>query len=315
MKSFWLMTLSASMIMVFIACNNSPQNKSKNLNKEVKEEELEKKSAPISYQLQDKLSANFDSASKAFADKPEENPKEQKQKSPSQKTAHETKVDWDKKIIKTANLNLEVKDYKVFNNLLHQTVKQFGGYVSQEEQNESSYKIENTVSIKVPVDQFEDAVSKLTEGGEKIVEKKITSENVTSEMVDTKSRIEAKKQVRLRYLDLLKQAKNMDEILQVQSEINGIQEQLESAAGRVEYLNHSSAFSTINIGFYQVIDAGAVVEREPTYLNKISESFSEGLKWVGNLLLGLVSLWPVLALVTILFIGYKKRRHSKIKAA
>jgi len=33
--------------MVFIACNNSPQNKSKNLNKEVKEEELEKNLLPF----------------------------------------------------------------------------------------------------------------------------------------------------------------------------------------------------------------------------------------------------------------------------
>jgi hypothetical protein len=315
MKFFWLMTLSASLILAFIACNNSGKNKLKTLSNEIYLEEVKKPSPKISNSEQEKVIGVAESTVVASDDKPEENNNNEKQKSPSQKTNRGTKNDWDKKIIKTANLNLEVKEYKAFNNLLHQTVRQFGGYVSQEEQSESAYKVENTVSIKVPVDQFEDAMSKLTEGGEKIVEKKITSEDVTTEMVDTKSRIEAKKQVRLRYLDLLKQAKNMDEILQVQGEINGIQEQLESAAGRVEYLNHSSAFSTINISFYQVIDAGAVVEKEPTYLHKISESFSEGLKWVGNLLLGLVSLWPVLALVTILFIVYKKRRHSKIKAA
>ena len=78
-------------------------------------------------------------------------------------------------------------------------------------------------------------------------EKKITSEDVTTEVIDTRSRLEAKKQVRLRYLDLLKQAKNMEEILSVQSEINGIQEQIESAAGRMEYLQHSSSFSTIHL--------------------------------------------------------------------
>jgi hypothetical protein len=33
-------------------------------------------------------------------------------------------------------------------------------------------------------------------------------------------------------------AKNMEEILSVQSEINGIQEEIESAAGRIEYLGH-----------------------------------------------------------------------------
>jgi hypothetical protein len=321
MKSLKFMTLLASLILAFIACNNSAHNKSMALNKDlqVKQDfqvnEKKEESPAISYGVQDQTVAAMDSTAIASEGRPEENKNEQNQKKTFQRNTHETKINWDKKIIKTANLNLEVKDYRAFNSLVHQTVKQFGGYVSQEEQIESAYKIENTVAIKVPVDQFEDAMSTLGEHGEKIIEKKITSEDVTTEMVDTKSRIEAKKEVRLRYLDLLKQAKNMKEILEVQNEVNEIQEQLESAAGRVEYLNHSSAFSTINLTFYQVIDAGAVVEQEPTYLHKVTESFSEGLKLVGNLLLGLVSLWPLLTLVTILLIAYKKRRSAKIKVA
>src|SRR6187402_709259 len=37
------------------------------------------------------------------------------------------KQDWDKKIIKTANLNLEVRDYNAYNSLLRDKLKQFGG--------------------------------------------------------------------------------------------------------------------------------------------------------------------------------------------
>ena len=36
-------------------------------------------------------------------------------------------VDWDKKIIKTATLKLEVKNFKAYNETVHKTVKQFGG--------------------------------------------------------------------------------------------------------------------------------------------------------------------------------------------
>ncbi|HEX4373513.1 MAG TPA: DUF4349 domain-containing protein, partial [Puia sp.] len=177
----------------------------------------------------------------------------------------------------------------------------------------SDYKIENTISIKVPVDQFDNAISELVTSNEKIIEKKITSDDVTTEMVDTKSRMEAKKQVRLRYLDLLKQAKNMDEILQVQNEINDIQEQLESAAGRIEYLNHSSAFSTINLTFYQIVNSSAPNEKEPSYLHQIAEAFKEGLKWVGSLLVALISLWPLWIGVIIIWVVIRKIRTSKIK--
>jgi hypothetical protein len=38
--------------------------------------------------------------------------------------------DWDKKIIKTATLKLEVKDFKSYNDNVHKTVKQFGSYIA-----------------------------------------------------------------------------------------------------------------------------------------------------------------------------------------
>jgi hypothetical protein len=60
--------------------------------------------------------------------------------------------DWDKKIIKTASVNLEVKDYSNFYTSLREKVRNMGGYIAQEEQSQSDYKIENTMTIKVPVD-------------------------------------------------------------------------------------------------------------------------------------------------------------------
>ena len=122
-------------------------------------------------------------------------------------------VNWDKKIIKTANLNAAVKDYKAFSAQVNDKVKKYGGYISQEEQSETEYKIENAVVIKIPVDQFENAVNDLLKDVDKINEKRIASDDVTAQLVDGKARLEAKRRIRLRYLDLLKQAKNMEEIL------------------------------------------------------------------------------------------------------
>lgn len=214
----------------------------------------------------------------------------ERQASPVNKTA--TKEDWDKKIIKTATLSLEVKNYRDFNGLLRSRVKQLGGYVAEEEQNQSDYKIENVVTIKVPVDQFETAVAQLVPESEKLVEKKISSQDVTTEVVDTKSRMEAKKRVRDRYMDLLKQAKNMNEILQVQNQIDEIQEQVEGAGGRIAYLSHASSYSTINLTYYQVLNAAAVVEAVPSYGSRIAASFQSGLTWFSELLVFIISLWP-----------------------
>ena len=225
------------------------------------------------------------------------------------------KIDWDKKIIKNATLNLEVKDFNAYNNSLRGKIKQFGGYVAQEEQNQSEYKIETTVTIKVPVDQFDDAVNVISANVKELKEKKITSQDVTTEVVDTRSRIETKKQVRLRYLDLLKQARNMEEILTVQSEINGVQEQIEAAAGRMEYLNHSSTFSTIQLTFYQVLNESAVDADKPSFSDRIGNAFRSGWDWVGELSIGVVSIWPLLLLAFSLYIFYKRSKRPRAKQA
>jgi len=229
--------------------------------------------------------------------------------------APQVNADWDKKIIKTANLNLEVKDYNTYNGSLRDKLKQFGGYIAQEEQSQSEYKIENTLTIKIPVDQFDDAVNNISSNVKELNEKKITSQDVTTEVIDTKSRLEAKKQVRLRYLDLLKQAKNMEEILNVQSEINGIQEQIESAAGRMEYLQHSSSFSTIHLTFYQVLNDAAIDPDKPAFLTRITNAFRFGWNWIGELSVAIVSIWPLLLAVLGIILFYKRANKSKPKQA
>jgi hypothetical protein len=225
--------------------------------------------------------------------------------------------DWDKKIIKTAFLNFEVKDYKAYYATFREKVRSVGGYVAQEEQSQSDYKIENTLVVKVPVDQFDNALAQLTNGSEKINERKITSQDVTAEFVDTKSRIEAKKQVRLRYMDLLGQAKNMQEILNVQSEINGIQEEIESATGRVEYLGHSAAYSTINITYYQILNSSAKDNEDvkPNFGTQLSAAFKTGWGWIVDLFVGIVSIWPLVLLGTIIFVWFRKSRKVAAKQA
>ena len=96
--------------------------------------------------------------------------------------------DWDKKIIKTADLHIEVKDFQRYTSRLHNAVKASGGYIAQEQQAQTAAEIDNTVSIKVPVDRFDDLLQQLPSDSDRLMEKKVTSEDVTMEFVDTRIR-------------------------------------------------------------------------------------------------------------------------------
>ena len=219
--------------------------------------------------------------------------------------------DWDNKIIKTATLKLEIRDFKKYNGYVHNAVKQYGAYVAQEEQTLSDERSETIITIKVPVAQFETMMNALPADDGKVMEKKINTDDVTGEVVDTRSRLEAKKQMRLKYLEFLKQSKNMAEVLQVQNEIDNIQVQIESAASRVSFLTQQTAFSTINLTFYQPMEGYKPTGEAPSFLTRISSAFKNGAGWIAELFVGFVSVWPLLLIVFGIYFGWKRLRPSK----
>ncbi|MES2372984.1 MAG: DUF4349 domain-containing protein [Bacteroidota bacterium] len=220
--------------------------------------------------------------------------------------------DWDKKIIKTAEVSLELKDYAGYNQMLHKGLKAYGAYIAAEEQNLGDDRNTNNVTIKVPVEQFENLMNSFSGDGIKVLQKKISSEDVTGEVVDTRSRMEAKKHMRDRYLELLKQARNMKEILEVQQEINSIQEDIESGSGRVSYLTHQSAYSTIHLQYFQYLNPGTSVKEPSGFLLSLKESFKDGLHILSGLLILLVSIWPLILGVIIVFLFVWKKKKTNI---
>jgi hypothetical protein len=202
--------------------------------------------------------------------------------------------DWDKKIIKIADLYLVVKNFGAFTRRLHQAVKETGGYIAQEEQTQSPGEISNTVTIRVPVAGFDDLLLRLPADSDRLVDKKIASQDVTMEWVDTRSRLETKKEVRDRYLELLRQAHSMKDILAVQNEINEIQEDMDQASGRIAWLGHSAAYSTINLKFYQVLAPGEPVNNNPGFFHQLTDAMRDGWEGFSGFLIGLFRLWPLL---------------------
>lgn len=217
------------------------------------------------------------------------------------------KKEWDKKIVKSATLNMEVKNFKSFSQGLTDRVRSYGGYISADVQNSSDYKIESVVTIRVPVDKFDAAMNDFVKDADKLNEKRISAEDQTREFFDSRSRLEAKKQVRLRYLDLLKQAKNMSEILEVQQEINDIQEEIEVVSGRINEINQTAAMSTIHLTFYQVLDHSASTDKTDGFFTRLLNAFAKGWTWIGELIIGLSTIWPLLLGIAIAAFFLRKK--------
>lgn len=215
---------------------------------------------------------------------------------------------YDRKIIKHATLNLEVKEYDKYYRQTQGSLKQYGAYIAREEQNNASYRKENTITIKVPVDQFDPLLQSLSNESTIVHVRKVESQDVTGDVFDVRAALEAKQQIRLRYLDFLKQAKNIQDMLQVQKEINAIQMEIASVEGRKQYLVNASAYSTIELTFFQVLSEAPAADTEPGFGQRLLDSLKSGLYWMGELMIVLLTLWPVWAGVALAVWGYRKWR-------
>lgn len=215
--------------------------------------------------------------------------------------------DWDKKIIKTAQLNLEVKEFDNFTKQVKALFKNYGAYVAAEQQVNGTDRTANTLAVKVPVHLFDDAVTALCALPVTIIDKQVSTQDVSAEMVDTKARIEAKKHLREKYLDFLKQSKNMEEALRVQEEINDLQELIEAAAGRVNYLGHATAFSTITLSYYQLLQPGTPTTNPEGFGAKMQQAMGYGWDIIKGIVLAGVTVWPLLLLALAGWVWYKRR--------
>jgi hypothetical protein len=217
-----------------------------------------------------------------------------------------TTADWERKIIKTADLAVELKDYARYDKDMRAQLKNFGAYIASEEQRSDGLRISNTMAIKVPVAQFDNLVNSFGGEGAEVVQKRISSDDVSGELVDIRSRTEAKKQVREKYLQLLKQAKNMKEILEVQTEINSLQEEIEAANASATFLSHQSAFSTVNLTYYQLL-TDTPHSATPTFITRLTNGFMQGLQGIGSLLVLAVTIWPLVLVVVIVVLLMRRR--------
>lgn len=228
---------------------------------------------------------------------------------PPQASTHATYEDWNKKIIKTANVSLELKDFNAYNRTIHANIKNYGAYIAEEEQTLNAGRLENKITIKVPVTMFDDLMSTFNQDSTfKVIEKKITSQDVSGQVVETKARLEAKKQVREQYLALLHQAKNMKDIIEIQNQVNTIQEDIEGASGRINYLTTQSAYSTIYLSYYQFNTDVNTDTPQPGFFKDLQNAFSNGGKVIGNIIVCIVTIWPLILIAFVALFLWKKRK-------
>ena len=209
----------------------------------------------------------------------------------------------DRKIIREGDLYFECRDILETETFLKSEVKTAKGYISNESSNSYGERSEKRLSIRIPSDQLDSLLEKIHAHAVRIENTNIRSEDVTEQYIDVEARLKTKKELEIRYLSLLQQAKNVDEILQIERELANIRGEIESMQGRLNYLKDRTSRSTLNVTFF------VEVEKAFGFTSKLGQGIQSGWTNLQWFIVFLVNLWPFfLILGVVLFIVLRRKK-------
>ena len=219
----------------------------------------------------------------------------------------------DRKIVRTGSISMEVSDLSKSQAEITDIANLYKGYVVSSSQNADKEYPSGFISIRVPADKFNDALLKTKALAVKVTTQNTNSEDVTEQYTDLQAQLHNYEATEAQYLELLKKADNVKDILEVQRELSNVRGNIERVKGRIQYLDRTSDMSLIEITLKKSRPIG-----ESTWdISGIFKSAVDGLIVFGQLLAGLL-IWllvfsPVWVTVVVIIMVIRHRKKSKDK--
>ncbi len=153
----------------------------------------------------------------------------------------------DRKIIRSANVRLDVDDADDVGREIVRIANESGGFVL------SSSRLR--YEIKVPASGLDPALAAV-EGLGEVTHRGLSGQDVTAEYVDLEVRLKNAHAARDAYEALLRKATTVEEMLKVEAALHEVQERIELLVGRRKYLDEHLALSDIDISLREVENPG-----------------------------------------------------------
>ena len=226
------------------------------------------------------------------------------------------------KLIRRVNIDAETEDLDALLESLTVQISSLGGYIEQQNLYNgsayASYRSRNAnLTIRIPADQLDGFVGQVKDASN-VISYSESQEDVTLTYVSTESRIKALETEEARLLELLAQAENMTDLLQIEARLTDVRYELESVKSQLLVLANQVDYATVYLYISQVKEYTEVEEK--TVWQRIGSGFKQNLKelgqWLVDLFVWVVTYSPqlvLLAAILLLLRQILRRRKNRRK--
>lgn len=158
----------------------------------------------------------------------------------------------DRVIIRTTALNLTVDNVAQAVQDVQSLVVRMGGQVASARYKNEGQHSPAVLSVRIPSELVDVFLRDVRSRAIKVNEETTSSQDVTEEYTDLGSQLRSQEATEAQYLELMKKATTVDEILKVQGQLNQIRGQIEKTRGRMLFLERRSDLTQIDLTFQPV---------------------------------------------------------------
>lgn len=232
-------------------------------------------------------------------------------------------------LIRTVSMSAETLNIDQVKADVENQIRELGGYIENSSMSGTGKNHDlRTIyyTIRIPADKLDSLITTVGNSCTVLSSSENTTD-VTLEYVDTKSRLDSLRVEYEQLMELLGNAKDLDNILILQNRLTEVRYQIESAESRIRVLENQVQYGTLNLQIREVLEETEIEEPHVvTYGERVGEQFKD--MWEGtveffqNFLLGLIAAIPFLVfcgivaviVIVIVFTARKKRRKREAAA-
>ena len=210
------------------------------------------------------------------------------------------------KIIYTADVDLETKEFDQASQALDEAVKELGGWFESRSLYQGGSYRRLSCTIRVPAEQFEPLLERAGEAAH-MVSRDAYSEDVSEAYYDSEARLTTQRTKLERLQTLLAQAATMEDIIALESALSETELQIEYLTGSLRRYDSLVGYSTVNLQLREVYRLSTDEETPMTFGERLGSAFSTGLQRgmdnLEELVIGLAANWMTLLLLAAVIAG------------
>lgn len=181
------------------------------------------------------------------------------------------------KIIYTADMELETKEFEAASQAIADAVSKAGGYFESRSVNQGGRYRSMSCTVRVPVENFSSFLDQAGEAAH-VTSCSDYSDDVSEAYYDNEARLATQRTKLERLQELLGKAEDMEDIITIESAISETELQIEYLTGSLRKYDSQINYSTVNLWLYEVYRLSTDEEAPQTFGDRLSSAFAAGLQ-------------------------------------